>query len=143
MQPGERAAIYVLDPQYGFGDGGSFSFPAVPPKSQLVYDMTLLDWDAPTEVGQSRLAGSRVGVLGRHQGRQGGGAWAAPGAAGAGVCSQRWATRLQPGRLRTSGTSQLGPRMFPSSSSSSQLIACGSNKLWWSAFELSPSLCQL
>lgn len=70
MQPGERAAIYVLDPQYGFGDGGSFSFPAVPPKSQLVYDMTLLDWDAPTEVGQSRLAGSRVGVLGRHQGRR-------------------------------------------------------------------------
>lgn len=51
MLPGERAAVYVLDPAQGFGAAGSFSFPAVPPSCQLVYDMRLLDWEEAGEVG--------------------------------------------------------------------------------------------
>ncbi len=50
MCRGERAAVYVTDPQYGYGKAGSFSFPCVPPDSQLVYDVELVGWEGLEEV---------------------------------------------------------------------------------------------
>ena len=50
MASGERAAVYVTDPAYGYGASGSFSFPAVPPGAELVYDVTLCAWEPPDEV---------------------------------------------------------------------------------------------
>ncbi|KAI8466791.1 MAG: 42 kDa peptidyl-prolyl isomerase-like protein [Monoraphidium minutum] len=49
MRVGERAAIYVTDPEYGYGKQGSFSFPCVPPGAALVYDVTLVAWEPPEE----------------------------------------------------------------------------------------------
>jgi tetratricopeptide (TPR) repeat protein len=46
MRKGERARFYIQDPKYGYGDRGSFSFPAVPPNSRLVYDVELIHWEA-------------------------------------------------------------------------------------------------
>lgn len=49
MRVGERAWVYVQQPRYGFGDAGSFSFPAVPPGALLVYDVELLAWEEAKE----------------------------------------------------------------------------------------------
>lgn len=51
MRPGERAAVYIADPKYGYGEKGSFSFPSVPPACQLVYEVDMLTWEPPAEVG--------------------------------------------------------------------------------------------
>lgn len=50
MRLGEVAAVYVTDPRYGFGEKGSFSFPSVPPSSQLVYQVELVAWEGAEEV---------------------------------------------------------------------------------------------
>ena len=50
MRVGEVAALYVLDPKYGFGEAGSFSFPSVAPHAQLVYVVELVDWEEVVEV---------------------------------------------------------------------------------------------
>lgn len=55
MQRGERAWVYITDPAYGYGNHGSFSFPSVPPKSQLVYDVTLLEWEPADDVSSRAL----------------------------------------------------------------------------------------
>lgn len=52
MRAGEKASVYVQDPKYGFGDRGNFSFPSVPPKAQLVYELELLGFDEPDEVSR-------------------------------------------------------------------------------------------
>ena len=51
--------------RYGFGEQGSFSFPAVPPRSRLVYEVELVQWEessALEEVGRAevRRKGSRA-----------------------------------------------------------------------------------
>ena len=48
MRRGERARIWV-PPELGYGAAGSFSFPTVPPNSALVYDLSLLEWEAPDD----------------------------------------------------------------------------------------------
>jgi hypothetical protein len=50
MRAGERAAVYITDPAYGYGDKGSFSFPSVPPSCQLVYEVDMIAWEPPAEV---------------------------------------------------------------------------------------------
>jgi FKBP-type peptidyl-prolyl cis-trans isomerase len=55
MRVGERAAVYVTDPGYGYGDKGSFSFPSVPPSCQLVYEVDMIAWEPPAEVIMVRL----------------------------------------------------------------------------------------
>mgnify|MGYP001810883456 CR=1 FL=1 len=50
MRVGERAAVYVTDPSYGYGEKGSFSFPSVPPSCQLVYEVDMIAWEPPAEV---------------------------------------------------------------------------------------------
>jgi FKBP-type peptidyl-prolyl cis-trans isomerase len=52
MKQGEKSWVYVTDPKYGYGDKGSFSFPSVPPKAQLVYEVELVAWEEPQEVSQ-------------------------------------------------------------------------------------------
>ena len=49
MKRGEMSRVYVLDPKYGYGERGSFSFPAVPPHSRLVYDVELVQWEEEEE----------------------------------------------------------------------------------------------
>ncbi|WIA11718.1 hypothetical protein OEZ85_011813 [Tetradesmus obliquus] len=49
MRAGERAAVYVTDPAYGYGEKGSFSFPSVPPSCQLVYEVDMIAWEPPAE----------------------------------------------------------------------------------------------
>jgi FKBP-type peptidyl-prolyl cis-trans isomerase len=51
MRAGERAAVYITDPSYGYGEKGSFSFPSVPPSCQLVYEVDMIAWEPPAEVG--------------------------------------------------------------------------------------------
>ncbi|KAJ9533675.1 hypothetical protein QJQ45_026732 [Haematococcus lacustris] len=54
MRAGERAAIYVQDPAYGYGEAGSFSFPAVPPGARLTYELECVDFEeAEDEDGES------------------------------------------------------------------------------------------
>ncbi|KAL6760549.1 hypothetical protein V8C86DRAFT_2550657 [Haematococcus lacustris] len=54
MKAGERAAIYVQDPAYGYGEAGSFSFPAVPPGARLTYELECVDFEeADDEDGES------------------------------------------------------------------------------------------
>lgn len=48
MKRGERCNLRVA-PEYGYGDQGSFSFPAVPPGAVLIYEVELLQWEAATE----------------------------------------------------------------------------------------------
>jgi hypothetical protein len=62
MRRGERAAVYVTDPAYGYGKQGSFSFPSVPPSAALVYVVSLVAWEPPEEV---RTAGVGRRGLGR------------------------------------------------------------------------------
>ncbi len=70
MRTGERAVVYVpvctlcsatirlwlrlaratlQDPKYGYGEQGSFSFPAVPPHERLTYEVECVDFEAPDE----------------------------------------------------------------------------------------------
>lgn len=51
MSRGERARVWVQDAKYGYGDRGSFSFPHVPPRAQLVYDVDMISWEDVPEVG--------------------------------------------------------------------------------------------
>jgi tetratricopeptide (TPR) repeat protein len=48
MRPGETCRLWV-EPRYGYGDRGSFSFPTVPPNAHLVYDLDLLSYDPPND----------------------------------------------------------------------------------------------
>lgn len=45
-------ACPLQDPTYGYGERGSFSFPAVPPNSKLVYRLEVISWEAIEEVGR-------------------------------------------------------------------------------------------
>ncbi|KAG2500970.1 hypothetical protein HYH03_000792 [Edaphochlamys debaryana] len=58
MAKGERALVYVLDPLYGYGARGSFSFPCVPPSAQLVYELEMLSWEGIEEGDTDRDRGS-------------------------------------------------------------------------------------
>jgi tetratricopeptide (TPR) repeat protein len=49
MRRGERALVYVLDPSYGYGARGSFSWPSVPPDARLAYDVRLVAWEPPDD----------------------------------------------------------------------------------------------
>ena len=49
MQVGETAVVRV-GWQYGYGEKGNFSFPQVPPKADLEYDVTLIDFSPAEEV---------------------------------------------------------------------------------------------
>lgn len=48
MKKGEQCKLNVA-PEYGYGDQGSFSFPAVPPSAALEYEVELMHWEAATE----------------------------------------------------------------------------------------------
>eukprot|EP00201_Polytomella_parva_P022076 CAMPEP_0175039452 /NCGR_PEP_ID=MMETSP0052_2-20121109/591_1 /TAXON_ID=51329 ORGANISM="Polytomella parva, Strain SAG 63-3" /NCGR_SAMPLE_ID=MMETSP0052_2 /ASSEMBLY_ACC=CAM_ASM_000194 /LENGTH=425 /DNA_ID=CAMNT_0016301305 /DNA_START=23 /DNA_END=1301 /DNA_ORIENTATION=- len=54
MRPGGHARVHILDPKYGYGETGSFSFPSVPGNSTLSYDVRLLHWEAPSEDEDNR-----------------------------------------------------------------------------------------
>eukprot|EP00882_Tetradesmus_deserticola_P015422 GHRQ01016433.1.p1 GENE.GHRQ01016433.1~~GHRQ01016433.1.p1 ORF type:complete len:408 (+),score=180.53 GHRQ01016433.1:412-1635(+) len=54
MRAGERAAVYITDPAYGYGDKGSFSFPSVPPACQLLYEVDMVTWEPPAEAVDRR-----------------------------------------------------------------------------------------
>ncbi|GLC34613.1 hypothetical protein PLESTM_000217400 [Pleodorina starrii] len=58
MTRGERALVYICDPAYGYGALGSFSFPAVPPNSQLVYEVEMINWEGIEETDNDRDRGS-------------------------------------------------------------------------------------
>ncbi|EIE25611.1 hypothetical protein COCSUDRAFT_83618 [Coccomyxa subellipsoidea C-169] len=49
MRKGERCLLRV-QPQYGYGERGSFSFPNVPPNAELEYQVELVDFDAADEM---------------------------------------------------------------------------------------------
>ena len=49
MKVGERARLRVAA-RYGYGAAGSFSFPFVPPGSDLEYELELLGFDEVDEV---------------------------------------------------------------------------------------------
>lgn len=49
MKRGERAVVYITDPEYGYGKQGSFSFPSVPSNATLAYDVQLIEWEPPEE----------------------------------------------------------------------------------------------
>ena len=50
MARGEKARIWIEDPRkFGYGERGSFSFPAVPPLAKLVYDVELVAFEPPED----------------------------------------------------------------------------------------------
>jgi len=50
MARGEKARIWIEDPRkFGYGERGSFSFPAVPPLAKLVYDVELVAFEPPDD----------------------------------------------------------------------------------------------
>lgn len=49
MRSGERALLHV-GWQLGYGEEGSFSFPNVPPKADLIYEVELIGFDETKEV---------------------------------------------------------------------------------------------
>lgn len=53
MRVGERAHVWV-NPEYGWGTRGNFSFPTIPPNAALTYDIELLDFEPPAEGKSSR-----------------------------------------------------------------------------------------
>jgi hypothetical protein len=66
MRPGERSWVYITDYKYGYGEKGSFSFPSVPPATQLVYDVTMVTCEPPEEVSSRRcMCVEEGGVRGR------------------------------------------------------------------------------
>ncbi|KAG7672820.1 putative Peptidyl-prolyl cis-trans isomerase FKBP42 [Nannochloris sp. 'desiccata'] len=48
MCVGERAHLWTAS-SYGYGARGNFSFPTIPPDTDLIYDIELLDFEPPTE----------------------------------------------------------------------------------------------
>ncbi|GIL72185.1 hypothetical protein Vretimale_335 [Volvox reticuliferus] len=58
MSKGERALVFIQDPAYGYGALGSFSFPCVPPNSQLVYEVHMINWEGVEETDNDRDRGS-------------------------------------------------------------------------------------
>ncbi|KAG2435086.1 hypothetical protein HXX76_007173 [Chlamydomonas incerta] len=60
MCRGEKALVYILDPAYGYGERGSFSFPCVPPNSALVYEVEMLGWEGIEEMDND---GNRSSLL--------------------------------------------------------------------------------
>jgi hypothetical protein len=54
MRRGERALLHV-GWELGYGKEGSFSFPNVPPTTDLVYEVELIGFDDAKEVMQSTL----------------------------------------------------------------------------------------
>ncbi|KAK9836886.1 hypothetical protein WJX74_010450 [Apatococcus lobatus] len=48
MRRGEKSLIEV-EPQYGYGSKGNFSFPSVPPEAKLIYEMELVDSEPVNE----------------------------------------------------------------------------------------------
>ncbi|CAL8461943.1 g1474 [Coccomyxa elongata] len=49
MRKGERCHVRV-QPKYGYGERGSFSFPNVPPHAELEYEVELVDFDPADEM---------------------------------------------------------------------------------------------
>jgi hypothetical protein len=54
MQAGERSLLHV-DWRQGYGKDGSFSFPTVPPQSDLIYELELLAFEPAKEVSHLRM----------------------------------------------------------------------------------------
>jgi len=48
MRVGERAHLWTTS-TYGYGSRGNFSFPTIPPDTDLIYDIELLDFEPPAE----------------------------------------------------------------------------------------------
>jgi hypothetical protein len=55
MQAGERSLLHV-EWRQGYGKNGSFSFPTVPPQSDLIYEVELLAFEPAKEVSQLRIS---------------------------------------------------------------------------------------
>ena len=50
MTVGEKARVWIEDPRsFGYGERGSFSFPAVPPLAELVYEVELVAFEPPED----------------------------------------------------------------------------------------------
>lgn len=49
MKSGERALLHV-GWELGYGEEGNFSFPNVPPKADLIYEVELIGFDETKEV---------------------------------------------------------------------------------------------
>ena len=49
MKSGERAVLHV-GWELGYGEEGNFSFPNVPPKADLIYEVELIGFDEVKEV---------------------------------------------------------------------------------------------
>lgn len=54
MKSGERALLHV-DWELAYGEEGSFSFPNVPPMSNVIYEVELIGFDDAREVVYSML----------------------------------------------------------------------------------------
>uniref|UniRef100_A0A7N1A2G6 peptidylprolyl isomerase n=1 Tax=Kalanchoe fedtschenkoi TaxID=63787 RepID=A0A7N1A2G6_KALFE len=68
MKSGERALLHV-GWELGYGEEGSFSFPNVPPKADIVYEVELLGFDE-TEEGKARgdmTVEERIGAADRRK----------------------------------------------------------------------------
>uniref|UniRef100_A0A7N0TQJ4 peptidylprolyl isomerase n=1 Tax=Kalanchoe fedtschenkoi TaxID=63787 RepID=A0A7N0TQJ4_KALFE len=68
MKSGERALLHV-GWELGYGEKGSFSFPNVPPKADIVYEVELLGFDE-TEEGKTRgdmTVEERIGAADRRK----------------------------------------------------------------------------
>lgn len=48
MRVGERSHVWVSS-EYGYGQRGNFSFPTIPPHTNLVYDLELVQYEPPRE----------------------------------------------------------------------------------------------
>jgi tetratricopeptide (TPR) repeat protein len=48
MRVGERAHLWTTS-DYGYGTRGNFSFPTIPPNTDLLYDIELIDFEPPAE----------------------------------------------------------------------------------------------
>lgn len=54
MRVGERS-IFRVPWEFGFGEKGSFSFPAIPPKADLLYEVELLGFDPAVEGKETHM----------------------------------------------------------------------------------------
>ena len=53
MKVGEICHVWV-EPEYGYGEKGNFSFPSVPPNAQLTYAIELMDYEPPVDDSEAR-----------------------------------------------------------------------------------------